>query len=95
MMTNGESRATTGRGPPYVRALTLLLRRLTKKHREKGLSFLELNEDELDVLLGREFDEWNHTTSTDEEIEELLDVAICCILKVEWHLQSREGVGNQ
>lgn len=68
----------------YTNALQVFFERLNYKHSLKGDSFLEMSAFELTRLLQNEYDEWlKAKPDSHEEIEELLDVMICCTLKIE------------
>ena len=68
----------------YTNALQVFFERLNYKHGLKGESFRDMAMDELDKLLFNEIDEWKESDkNTYEEIWELTDIMVCCVLKLE------------
>jgi len=76
----------------YEKAIAKIFERLVGKHDEKGESFRELSEKRLDEILSGEFEEWNTTRkqityNIQYEIEELCDIVVASIIKIEWLIQ--------
>ena len=68
----------------YTNALQVFFERLNYKHGIKGDSFLSMNHNELDEILMDEVYEWQHCVMrTHHELEELTDIMVACILKLE------------
>jgi len=76
----------------YIKAINKIFERLIQKHNEKGESFRSLSEQRLNEILSGEFEEWNDIDKhepydREHEIEELCDIVIASIIKIEWLLQ--------
>jgi len=76
----------------YVKAITRIFERLVKKHNEKGESFRTLSEFQINNVLKEEIREWNRTIrqkvfNVKHEIEELCDIVVASIIKIEWLIQ--------
>jgi len=68
----------------YTNALQVFFQRLNYKHSIKGNSFLSMNHNELEEILLGEVQEWKDCDKeTQHEVEELSDIMVSCLIKVE------------
>ena len=73
----------------YTNALQVFFERLNYKHSLKGYSFMTLEMWELDEILLREIQEWKDAENgTHEELYELADIMVSCVLKLEKLLET-------
>jgi len=73
----------------YLIGLQKVLSRLEDKHHDKRESYLLFDWDEINSVLKKEFKEWEDSLIIDDyklrkELDEVADVAISAILKIEW-----------
>jgi len=71
----------------YAKAIQKIFERLVEKHKEKGESFRILTGKRLDEILCDEMEEWANTDNEKDEIEELCDIVVASIIKIEWLIQ--------
>lgn len=72
----------------YLAAIAFLFNRMNIKHQEKNESFRTESHEYLDSLIAEEYQEWidclSHEDCTiKDELNELADVAVTCLLKME------------
>ena len=68
----------------YTNALQVFFERLNYKHGLKGESFRTMEMWELDEILLSEIQEWKDADNgTHEEVYELADIMVSCVLKLE------------
>lgn len=77
----------------YTNALQVFFERLNYKHSLKGYSFMDMRNDEIGMLLIKEYHEWLDSLNNPEphhEIYELADIMVSCVLKLEKLLEKKE-----
>ena len=68
----------------YTNALQVFFERLNYKHGIKGDSFLSMNHAELEEIVLDEVREWEDCDKeTHHELEELTDIMVACLIKLE------------
>lgn len=72
----------------YLAAIAFLFNRMNLKHQEKNESFRTEPHEYLNGLIAEEYQEWidclSHEDCTiKDELNELADVAVTCLLKIE------------
>ena len=75
----------------YTNALQVFFERLNYKHSIKGDSFRDMPMEDLDDILMSEYYEWQEAPpNTHHEIEELTDIMVACVIKLEKLLEPKE-----